>query len=190
MRIIICIVVLSITATLHAQHLTAPAHRGAVQVPIGEEVYPYLRHLSVKGLIKDYSEVQLPISEYDVVTFLQNADTVKFSSSERALRRKFLRTYNREPYDAVTVFPSQDATPFFFEGIPTDKDKYLFRWKDDSTLSDLQVHAIGSLEFRERMKPTSSNAVLGVIGGRFSGILCKQQTDRVSEILPSHLKIR
>lgn len=168
--VVITLILISVSG-VYSQYLTAPAHRGVVQVPIGEEVYSYLRHLSVKGLINGFSEVQLPISEYEVVTFLQGADTTKFSSSERALLRKFLRTYNREPYDAVTMFPAQDATPFFFEGIPTDKDKYLFRWKDDSTLSDLQVHAIGSLEFRERMKPTSASAVLGVIGGRFSGTL-------------------
>lgn len=170
--IVIVFVVLAILGgQVHAQYLTAPAHRGAVQVPIGDEVYSYLRHLSVKGYIKEFSEVQLPILEYDVVTFLQSADTAKFSSSERALRRKFLRTYNREPYDAVTVFPSQDATPFFFEGISTDKDKYLFRWKDDSTLSDMQVHGIAGLEFRQRMKPTTGHAALGVIGGRFTGTL-------------------
>ena len=142
-----------------------------MQVPIGEEVYSYLRHLSVKGLINGFSEAELPITEYDVVTLLESVDTTKLSSAERALRRKFLRTYAREPYDAITIFPSQDADPLFFEGIPTDKDKYLYRWKDDSTLSDLQVHGIASLEFRDRTKPTPGKAILGLIGGRFTGTL-------------------
>ncbi len=157
--------------SLNAQHLTAPAHRGIAQVPIGEEVYPFLRHLSVKGLIDNFSEAELPITEYDVVTLLQSLDTAKLSNAERALRRKFLRTYAREPYDAVTMFPANDAVPLFFEGIPTDKDKYLYRWKDDSTLSDLQVHGIASLEYRKRSQPTPAGGGLGLIGGRFTGTL-------------------
>jgi len=156
---------------LHAQHLTAPAHRGLAQVPIGEEVYPYLRHLSVRGLINGFSEAQLPITEYDVVTLLHSVDTTKLSRSERALRRKFLQTYERVPYDAVTMFPAKDAEPLFFEGIPTDKDKYLYRWEDDSTLSDLQVHGIGSLELRRKTVPSSTHAELAEIGGRFTGTL-------------------
>jgi hypothetical protein len=69
------------------------------------------------------------------------------------------------------MFPAQDASPLFFEGIPTDNDKYLYRWKDDSTLSDLQIHGIASLEYRQRTKPTSGHAELGLIGGRFTGTL-------------------
>ncbi len=156
---------------LHAQQLTSAPHIGISQVPIGEEVYPFLRHLSVKGVLNGFSEAQFPITEYDVITLLQSVDTTKLSSAERSLRRKFLRTYSREPYDAVTMFPSKDAEPFFFEGIPTDKDKYLYRWKDDSTLSDLQVHGIAGLEFRERVSPTKAHTVLGLLGGRFSGTL-------------------
>ena len=160
-----------VSTSLHAQHLSTPAHRGIAQVPIGEEVYPYLRHLSVKGLINGFSEAELPITEYDVVTLLESADTTKLSSGENALRRKFLRSYAREPYDAVSIFPAQDADPLFFEGIPTDKDKYLYRWKNDSTLSDMQVHGIASIEFRERTKPASGKAILGLIGGRITGTL-------------------
>ena len=156
---------------LHAQYLTSRAHQGIVQVPIGEEVYPYLRHLSVKGFIDGFSEAELPITEYDVVALLESVDTTKLSLAERALRKKFLRTYAREPYDAVTIFPAQNGEPLFFEGIPTDNDKYIYRWKDDSTLSDMQVHGIASLEFRDRTKPTSGKAILGLIGGRITGTL-------------------
>ncbi len=163
--------VIAPTLPLYAQHLSSPAHKGIVQVPIGEEVYPYLRHLSVQGLIDGFSEAELPITEYNVVTLLESLDTTKLSSAESALRRKFLHTYARQPYDAVSIFSAQDAEPLFFEGIPTDKDKYLYRWKDDSTLSDLQVHTIASLEYRQRTKPTSAHAELGLIGGRISGTL-------------------
>jgi len=165
------LITLPLCTSLHAQHLTSPPHRGTPQVPIGEEIYPFLRHLSVKGLIENFSEAELPITEYDVVVALESLDTAKLSNSERALRRKFLRTHAREPYDAVTMFPADSAEPLFFKGIPTDKDKYLYRWKDDSTLSDLQVHGIASLEFRDRTKPVNGHGELGLIGGRFTGTL-------------------
>jgi hypothetical protein len=154
-----------------AQVLTSSPHTGIVQVPIGDEVYAYLRHLSVRGLITDYSEASLPVTEYDVVRWLSSIDVLKLSQAEAELRAKFLQTYRREPYQAVTMFPAQQAEPFFFTGIPTDYDKYLYRWKSDSTISDFQVHGVGSLEYRKRSKPTEGSAVLGVIGGRFTGTL-------------------
>ncbi|MDP4219440.1 MAG: hypothetical protein Q8896_03305 [Bacteroidota bacterium] len=172
MRIIIfTFIALSCSSVLYAQTIPHGAHRGVNQVPIGEEVYSYLRHLLVRGLINNFSEAELPLSEYDIVVLLGSADTTKLSSSELALHRKFIQTYAREPYDAVTMFPADNATPLFFEGIPTEKDKYLYRWKDDSTLSDLQVHGLANLEFRSRTKPTSGHGELGLIGGRFTGTI-------------------
>src|SRR5689334_5822561 len=103
--IVLSLVAMVFVTSLYCQHLTSPPHTGIVQVPIGEEVYPYLRHLSVKGLLDGFSEAQLPISEYDVVMMLRSVDTAKLSRSELKLRRKFLQTYEREPYNAVTMFP-------------------------------------------------------------------------------------
>ena len=162
---------IAVCASVSDAQLNSKPHVGIAQVPIGEEVYAFLRHLSVRGFIQGYSETQLPISEFDVVRFLRQANTILLSDGEKALRIKFLRTYEREPYEAVTMFPAENSEPFFFSGIPTDKDKYLYRWRDDSTLSDLQVHGIASLEYRRRSKPTSGTAELGLIGGRFTGSL-------------------
>ncbi|HYM20935.1 MAG TPA: hypothetical protein VEW28_08020 [Candidatus Kapabacteria bacterium] len=162
---------ISASVLVRGQQLTSSAHRGIAQVPIGEEVYTYLRHLSVKGLINGFSEAELPITEYDVVQFLKQPDVLKLSTAERDLRTKFLRTYEREPYEAVTMFPADSALPLFFSGIPTDEDKYLYRWRDDSTISDFQVHGIASLDFRDKNKPSSGHAELAQIGGRFTGTL-------------------
>ena len=152
-----------------AQHLTSTPHRGVVQVPIGDQVYPLLRHLYLEGAIKGYSETELPISEYDVVTFLRSADQTKLSNSDKASVAKFLRTYAHDPVHVVSMFPADSAEPLFFAGIPTDNDKYLYRWSDDSNNSDLFVHGIASLELRDRIKPNPGKVELGVIGGRFSG---------------------
>src|SRR5580704_2484310 len=78
---------------LEAQYLTSPPHRGVVQVPIGNEVYAYLRHLSVRGIIKGFSETELPISEYEVVELVTSADRSKLSAAEASLQQKFIRTY-------------------------------------------------------------------------------------------------
>lgn len=154
-----------------AQLLTAPAHTGVGSVAVEEPVYQLLRHFSIRGIIEGYSESVLPLSEYTIVEFLLQVPVDQLSQSERDLREKYLRTYAREPFDAVTVFPAEDATPLFFEGIPTDKDKYLYRWRDTSTKSDLQVNGLASLEFRQRLEPESGNVMLGMIGGRIRGTL-------------------
>ena len=71
----------------------------------------------------------------------------------------------------MTWFSADSAKPLFFSGIFTDEDKYLYRWFDDSTHSDLFVHGIGSLEFRHKTAPTSASVALLNYGGRFSGTL-------------------
>jgi hypothetical protein len=159
------------TSVLHAQHLTSTPHVGIEQVPFGEDVYAFLRHLSIRGLIEGYSENQLPISEFEVAEFLRQVRVADLSSAESELLAKYLRTYAHEPREAVTMFSSQDAKPLFFEGILTQEDKYLYRWFDDSTKSDLFVHGIGSIESRRELSPRSASLMLLNAGGRFSGTL-------------------
>ncbi|MBS1904801.1 MAG: hypothetical protein JSS75_13930 [Bacteroidetes bacterium] len=172
MRILVAIVILACSVSLvQAQRVQTGPHRGVAEVAIGEDVYDFLRHLSVRGLIDDFSEAVLPMSEHDVVRFLQAVPVQELSVSENAQLQKYLRTYAREPYRAVTLFAADSADDLLFAGIPTDDDKYLYRWRDDSTMSDLQVHGIATLEVRNRTKPETGRAELGVIGGRFSGTL-------------------
>lgn len=156
--------------TAGAQHLTWQPHTGVEVIPIGEDVYAYLRHLSVRGLVTGYSEIQLPLSEYEVRSLLQSVQSEDLSNAERALLTKYLQTYAHAPREAATVFPSTDAESFFSSAFFSDRDKYLYRWFDDSTKSDLFVHAIGSIEERTSLDPKGS-VLLGVIGGQFNGTL-------------------
>src|SRR5579883_34944 len=152
-----------------AQTLTSRPHIGVEQVPLDDEIYSFLRHLSVQGLIEGYSEAQLPYSEFEIAEFLRQVKPIDLSNSEEGLLRKYLRTFAHEPREAVTVFPAHDAEPFFTGGVFTDKDKYIYQWFDDSTNSDLFVHGVGSLEYRH--KTSDGSVVLGTIGGRFAGTL-------------------
>jgi len=154
-----------------AQVLTSSPHVGVEQVPLGDEVYPFLRHLSVRGFIVGFSEAELPISEYEVAGFLRQAQKANLSRAENELLNKYLRTFAHEPSDIVTMFPDSGAEPLFTGGIFTDKDKYLYQWSNDSTKSDLFVHGIGSVEIRHKTDPTSESVGLLNIGGRFSGSL-------------------
>ncbi|HEY3876450.1 MAG TPA: hypothetical protein VGM92_13325 [Candidatus Kapabacteria bacterium] len=155
-----------------AQYLTSAPHIGVQQVPIGDEVYDFLRHLSVREIIHGYSEAELPISEYDVVQFLREADSsTDLSLAERELLTKYLRTYAHEPRHAATLFSSNNADQIFFDGLFTQEDKYLYRWFDDSSHSDLFVDGIASAEARRQSDPVSESVGLLNIGGRFSGTL-------------------
>ncbi len=165
---LICI--LSVTP-LFAQQVQTSAHTGVQDVPIGEDVYGLLRHLSVRGIIQGYSEASLPISEHDIVEFLTQTTGKDLSTSEREQVEKYLRTYTRIPYDAISVFPAESSEPFFSGSVFSDKDKYLYRWRDTASHSDIQVNFIGSLEYRHRTQPESGTSVLGVIGGRIQGTL-------------------
>jgi hypothetical protein len=167
----ILLVLASFAHTVQAQQLTAPPHRGVTQLPIGHEAYSFLRHLSVRGVIDGYSEVQLPISEYEAAEFLRSVDTTKLSFNERELRLKYLQQTAREPYPATTVFGGDSTKPFFSSAVFSDDEKYLYRWRNDATNSDLYVNGIASLELRRREEYQPASVVLGVLGGRMFGTL-------------------
>src|ERR1041385_7551625 len=161
----------SLTGAAVAQHLTSAPHIGVEQVPYSDDVYEFLRHLSIRGLIEGYSDNQLPLSEFEVAEFLRQVRAVDLSTAEAELLAKYMRTYAHDPREAVTMFSSKDATPLFFEGIFTQEDKYLYQWYDDSTKFDLFVHGVGSLETRRELSPRSTSLLLLDAGGRFSGTL-------------------
>jgi hypothetical protein len=120
-KLIACLTTLYclIACNLYAQALTSAPHRGVQQLPIGHEAYTFLRHLSVRGVIEGYSEVQLPISEYEATEFLRSADTTKLSMNERELRLKYLQQTSSEPYPATTVFGGDSTKPFLRRSIFT-----------------------------------------------------------------------
>jgi hypothetical protein len=143
-----------IVQPVQSQVLTSQPHVGVEQVPLDDnDIYAFLRHLSVRGVITGYSEAQLPISKFEVVGFLYQADSQKLSHAERELVVKYLRTYAQEPRDDIAMFPSDSSKPLFFDGIFTQEDKYLYRWFNDSTLSDLFVDGIASAEYSRQTQP-------------------------------------
>ncbi len=151
---------------------TAEITQGAVSVPVGEDVYTFLRSLSVKGLINGYSESALPLMESQITAFLLQAQDERMTSVQRALRQKYLRTYLRRGHKDITLFPAKNADPLLWEGIISpDQDKYLYQWYDEHSHSVLQVNALGSIETRIRTRPEKGHTVLGVIGGRIKGTL-------------------
>lgn len=157
---------------LKAQTLTSSKHTGVPSIPVTDDVYLFLRHLFVRGVINNFDESALPLSEFEVTSLLREAEGKDVSRSEKENIAKYLRTYERIPYESVTVFAAEEGTPFFFDGIfDVKKDKYLYRWQDTASHSDFQVNAIGSFEYRNRSLPESGSAALGVIGGRFKGTL-------------------
>lgn len=165
-------IVMLIVPVVNGQHLTTTAHTGVPSIPIGEDIYPFLRHLSVRGVVDNFDESSLPLSENEITTLLQEALSKDISHAEKENIRKYLRTYKRVPFEAVTMFTSEEGTPFFFDGIfDIEKDKYLYKWRDTATISDLQVNFVGGLEYRHRGVPESGDAALGLIGGRFKGTL-------------------
>lgn len=162
---------LAIVPELNAQSLRSSPHRGVTHVPVGHEVYALLRQLSVKQLIEDYSEVQLPLSEFEVGEYLRSVDTTKLSNVERAQRLKYLEVVAHESYPAVTLFGADSSERLLSSALFSDKQKYLYRWRDEATHSEFYANGIASAELRRRMEPDPGSVVLGVIGGRMSGTL-------------------
>jgi hypothetical protein len=170
---VFCIAILAwAILPLQSQVLTSQPHIGVEQVPLDDnEIYAFIRHLSVRGVITGFSEAELPLSQFEVAGFLHQAQPAKLSGAEQSLLTKFLQTYALDPRESVTMFPADDAKPLFFDGIFTQQDKYLYQWYDDSTKSDLFVHGIGSAEYLRQTSPASESVKLLNLGGRFSGTI-------------------
>jgi hypothetical protein len=101
-------------------------------VPVGHQVYSFLKEMQVKGILKDYDDVILPLSKQQVITCLLKIDSIKIKLSQTEkeflirLEEKFgLNSRERNPVNVFDNFPSELS-----KNLSSDSEKHIYSLKD------------------------------------------------------------
>jgi hypothetical protein len=135
-------------------------------VPITNRVYMFLKRMEVKGFIKNFDDVSLPLSREEVAKFLSeiNSQYESLSENERGtlklLMIEFQNELKKENFFETTIFSDFLKREFLF----SDRAKYLYSYRDTSI--SFFVDAIVNFDLRFSH---ASKVLLAEIGGRLRG---------------------
>ncbi len=142
-------------------------------VPVGHPVYDFFDRMSVKGFLPDYSRASQPIARKQAVQFIDSLQQFKneFTQSEVSLLLRFEDEFVKEQLgtqEHVDLFRGDQSFAEKIQNVFTDKEKFLYSWRDSSTTFFMEFLASG--DYRTAIaKENKSNVFLGQVGGRFRG---------------------
>jgi hypothetical protein len=147
-------------------------------VQTSHPVYSFLQRMYVRGLIKGYSESQLPLDRSRVAQLVREAGAngARMSESERELFARFDDEFGAEldgTQKSTSVFaPGTDGT--LGDALFGDHEKYLYKWTSDDRSTTFVAEFLGSLDARAgRIGGSDRNVLLGQVGGRFRGTIAR-----------------
>jgi hypothetical protein len=140
-------------------------------VPVANQVYEFLDRLGVEGILPLYSNTMIPIPRKEVAAFLKTADQKKeyLSDAERAyldkFKKEFAHEFDPDHEESFNLF--RDG----FDGILSDKEKYLYSYTDSSVSA--YVDFLGSAEHRRASGDTygTTHSSFETHGGRIRGTI-------------------
>ena len=143
-------------------------------VPVGNQVYDFLKRMQVKGLITEFNSASLPISREEVSDMLLkvNKERARLSGVDRKMLEDYLIEFE---YDARGTLKS--STQIFQRNFNTDnlfgnkKQKYVYDYSDSNATFFLDV--MGTLSQRQSSGDSigGNQITLGEIGFRARGTL-------------------
>jgi len=136
-------------------------------VPVGNPVYPFLKRMYIQGILKNYDDVVLPLSQKQVIKDLAEIDSNKTllnSVDKEFLKRMEEKLGMNSKKPAINIFnnfPSQ-----FYNNLLVDKEKHLYFYKDSSIKFIVDPVLNFKYIYSSRFK---NNSTLLDIGGTLRG---------------------
>ena len=136
-------------------------------VPVGNPVYPFLKRMYIQGILKNYDDVVLPLSQKQVIKDLAEIDSNKTllnSVDKEFLKRMEEKLGMNSKKPAINIFnnfPSQ-----FYNNLLVDKEKHLYFYKDSSIKFIVDPVLNFKYIYSSRFK---NNSTLLDIGGALRG---------------------
>ena len=102
-------------------------------VPVEHPVYPFLKRMQIAGILKNYDDIILPISQKKVIGYLNHIDSLKYKLSStdrqflRRMEQKFGLVKNEKTIDLFKNFPGSLPNIFI-----KDTEKHIYNYKDSS----------------------------------------------------------
>jgi len=142
-------------------------------VTVSNSVYSFLSHAEVKGLLPHGSLSYIPLQRIQIADYLRMIRKAEktLTSSELSMLERFEIEFEIKPRENTVIFYSdKDTAQIFFTGLFSDKEKFIYHYKDSSTtVCFLPLANIGGIYKKEN--EISRSVSLGNLGFRFYGTL-------------------
>jgi hypothetical protein len=142
---------------------------------IAHPVYQYLERLEARGYLPSMSLNDIPLQRSQVVEALNliNRKSAKLSESEKSTLENFLLEFGIKPKNSRVLFAStSDSTQILFDGLISDDEKYIYKYKDSS--HSVSFLPLASADIMTRYNDAGfDKAIIGHLGFRLYGTLGK-----------------
>lgn len=142
-------------------------------VPLTHPVYPFLKHLHIKGLIPGKSFFRLPFTKKEIQQVLLNVyeNPNELNGNDKKLLEDFLVEFELKPKENAVFIPSKsDSLQVISLNLFSNKDKYIYHFLDEK--NSVAVKPLGSLRTIYKLNNgTSENALYGNLGFRVYGTI-------------------
>jgi len=132
-------------------------------VPVHHPVYPFLKKMQVKGILKNYDDIIIPFSRQEINSFLIQIDSSRNKLSiadgdflDRMKER--LLSKNEKGVDLFDNFPDE-----LDNNLIADKEKHLYHYKDSSI--SFYIDPIIEYKFIYSTPGKSNSSLLNLGGG-------------------------
>jgi len=144
-------------------------------VPLSNDVYNFLKQMSVKKVIPSINDDDPNLSRREVADFLNqiNSKSIELSNTEKKLLNKYKIEFVPGEMNSENTSVMIDGKESFFKRFGelfTKKKKYLYVFKNES--NNLYVEGLGNFYLSQEIKPNKKNtASLMDVGIRARGTL-------------------
>lgn len=140
---------------------------------IAHPVYQFLERAEARGFLPTMSMNDLPLQRSQVISALEmiSDNDSMLNSADKKTLEKFLVEFGIKAQNTRVLFESStDSTQILFEGLISDEEKFLYRYKD--SVHSASLIPLASAELMTRKNDDGSDkALLGHLGFRLFGTL-------------------
>lgn len=136
-------------------------------------VYEFLLQIENKGILKNKSLSDIPISRQEIIDNLKIAldNKSKLSSSELKTLELYLKEFGISDAENSVVFYSEsNEEQLFFENVFSDDEKFIYKYTDSSNF--VSIIPLADVDFKSgKSDGISKDYLIGSIGARIYGTL-------------------
>lgn len=143
-------------------------------VPTIHPIYQYLKHMQVKGIIKQKSFFKIPFTRGEIQEMLLeiSKSQQRLTKPEKRLLENYLEEFDlTNKTNSVLIFSKTDSNQVLSERLFSNDDKYIYHYKDEK--SNVSVKPLGSLRsvFKFGKDIDNENSIYGNLGFRIYGTI-------------------
>ncbi len=142
-------------------------------VTVANPVYSFLSRAQIKGILPHGSLSYLPLQRLQIADYLRliRKEEANLSGAELKTLEQFEIEFEVKPREnTVLIYSQNDTNQIFFDGLFTNKEKFIYHYKDSLHTVNL-LPLVNIEEIFQKRNDENRNVSLANLGFRFHGTL-------------------